>query len=59
MTHDELFLAVVSLFVASILAPMIIAWWNTRLRVHERQLERARQEGAAEARRAMGAGGDT
>jgi hypothetical protein len=49
VSHTELFFAVVSLVTVSIAAPMLIAWWNTRLRMHERQLERARRDGIATA----------
>ena len=51
MSHEELLLAIVTLMVTSITAPMLIAWWNNRLREHGRDLERARQEGRAEGRR--------
>jgi hypothetical protein len=49
VSHTELFFAVVSLVTVSIAAPMLIAWWNTRLRMQERQIERARREGVAAA----------
>jgi hypothetical protein len=45
VNHSELLFAIVSLVTVSIAAPMLIAWWNTRLRIQEREREKARREG--------------
>jgi len=47
MSHDELFVAMVTLMVTSITAPMLVAWWNTRLREQTKAVERARRDGQA------------
>jgi len=48
MSHDELFVAMVTLMVTSITAPMLVAWWNTRLREQTKAVERARRDGRAD-----------